>query len=69
MLAKSGKNRSTPVWWRSDKAKETGADKADETGPRLVSPNSRIGHYVRRFPITSKYQRMHGVLNVDEIKN
>jgi hypothetical protein len=23
----------------------------------------------RRFPITSKYRHMHGVLNVDEIKN
>jgi hypothetical protein len=27
-------------------------------------------HYAkRRFPITSKYRHMHGVLNVDEIKN
>jgi hypothetical protein len=27
-------------------------------------------HYAkRRFPITSKYRHMHGVLNIDEIKN
>ena len=34
MLAKSSKNQSTQVWWRSDKADETSADKADETGQR-----------------------------------
>jgi len=36
----------------------------------LVLPNSRIWHYVkRRFPVTSNLWYMHGVLNVDEIKN
>jgi hypothetical protein len=38
--------------------------------PGLV-PNSITKFYYakRKFPITSKYRQMHGVLNVDEIKN
>jgi len=36
----------------------------------LVASNSRIWHYTkRRFPVTSNLRYMHGVLNVDEIKN
>jgi hypothetical protein len=38
--------------------------------PCLVPNFSPKFHYAkRRFPVTSKYQHMHGVLNVDEIKN
>jgi hypothetical protein len=38
--------------------------------PCLVSKFSPKFYYAkRRFPITSKYRQMHGVLNVDEIKN
>jgi hypothetical protein len=38
-------------------------------GP-FSSNSSPKFHYVkRRFLITSKYRQMHGVLNVDEIKN
>ena len=39
-------------------------------GACLVPPNSQLYHYVkRRFPVTSNLRYMHGVLNVDEIKN
>jgi hypothetical protein len=38
--------------------------------PRLVSKFSPKFHYAkRRFSITSKCRQMHGILNVDEIKN
>ena len=38
--------------------------------PRLVTPKSKFWHYAkRRFPVTSNLRYMHGVLNVDEIKN
>jgi hypothetical protein len=38
--------------------------------PCLVPPILPKFHYVkRRFPVTSKYRQMHGVLNVDKIKN
>jgi hypothetical protein len=39
-------------------------------GPCLDAKFSPKFHYAkRRFPITLKCQHMHGVLNVDEIKN
>jgi hypothetical protein len=39
-------------------------------GPGLVLNFIPKFHYVkRRFPITSKCRQMHGVLNVDKIKN
>ena len=38
--------------------------------PCLVSPESKLWHYVkRRFSVTSILRYMYGVLNVDEIKN
>jgi hypothetical protein len=44
---------------------------ASDKGFGLRFPNSppKIHYAKRRFPITSKYRYMHGVLNVDEIKN
>jgi hypothetical protein len=47
----------------------------DTMGEKRISPclvlNSIPKFYYakRRFSITSKYRQMHGVLNVDEIKN
>jgi hypothetical protein len=36
----------------------------------LVAPILPKFHYAkRRFPVTSKCRQMHGVLNIDEIKN
>ena len=36
----------------------------------LVPPNFQLWYYAkRRFPVTSNLRYMHGVLNVDEIKN
>ena len=44
--------------------------KGKESRPCLVAPNSRIWHYAkRRFSVTSNLRYIHGVLNVDEIKN
>jgi hypothetical protein len=38
--------------------------------PCLVPiPHPKFHYAKRRFPITSKYRQMHGVLNVDKIKN
>jgi hypothetical protein len=43
------------------------------TGGRRVAPwflsLSKFYYAKRRFSVTSKYRQMHGVLNVDEIKN
>jgi hypothetical protein len=43
----------------------------DSLGGLVYIPNSPPKFYYvkRRFPITSKCRQMHGVLNVDEIKN
>jgi hypothetical protein len=43
----------------------------DARNHALLVPNfSPKFHYAkRRFPVTSKYRHMHGVLNVDKIKN
>ena len=41
-----------------------------EIGAMFSSPKSKFWHYVkRRFFVTSNLRYMHGVLNVDEIKN
>ena len=38
--------------------------------PCLVTPKSKFWHYTkRRFPVTSNLRYMHGVLNIDKIKN
>jgi hypothetical protein len=43
---------------------------ANALRPCLVPQFSPKFHYAkRRFPVTSKCRQMHGVLNVDEIKN
>jgi hypothetical protein len=47
-----------------------GEDWNAKHGPGLDSQIHPRFHYAkRRFSITSKYRHMHGVLNVDKIKN
>jgi hypothetical protein len=47
-----------------------GAEPVNQSQPSFSSPFSSKFHYAkRRFPVTSKCRQMHGVLNVDEIKN
>jgi hypothetical protein len=46
------------------------ADRGTSPGSRLVA-NFSLKFYCikRRFPVISKYRHIHGVLNIDEIKN
>ena len=48
----------------------SGESKQHVLEPCLVPPFFRIWHYAkRRFSVISNLRYMHGVLNVDEIKN
>jgi hypothetical protein len=40
-----------------------------QQGPCLVSQIHPKFHYKKRFPVTSKYWHIYGVLNINEIKN
>ena len=59
------------IWvYKRGRVKERWMWERNWPGGCLVTPNSKLWHYAkRRFPVTLNLRYMHGVLNVNEIKN